>query len=80
MQLGVIAARAGDSLARQERRFALALLAPSLLVLLLTTTVPLVYLAWTGLNRVTPSSPSMTLLWGRRYMLQAYFTLGLGSE
>jgi multiple sugar transport system permease protein len=36
------AARAA-SLARQERRFALALLAPALLVLLLTTTVPLVY-------------------------------------
>ena len=57
MQLGVIAARPGDSLARQERRFALALLAPSLLVLLLTTTVPLVYLAWTGLNRIDLSMP-----------------------
>jgi multiple sugar transport system permease protein len=51
------AARRGDSLARQERRFALALLAPSLLVLLLTTTVPLVYLAWTGLNRIDLSMP-----------------------
>ena len=57
MQLAVIAARPGDSLARQERRFALALLAPSLLVLLLTTTVPLVYLAWTGLNRIDLSMP-----------------------
>ena len=57
MQLGVIAARPGDSLARQERRFALALLAPALLVLLLTTTVPLVYLAWTGLNRIDLSMP-----------------------
>ena len=57
MQLAVIAARPGDSLARQERRFALALLAPSLLVLLLTTTVPLVYLAWTGLNRIDLGMP-----------------------
>ena len=57
MQVAVNAARPGDSLARQERRFALALLAPSLLVLLLTTTVPLVYLAWTGLNRIDLSMP-----------------------
>jgi multiple sugar transport system permease protein len=57
VQLAVIAARPGDSLARQERRFALALLAPALLVLLLTTTVPLVYLAWTGLNRIDLSMP-----------------------
>jgi multiple sugar transport system permease protein len=48
---------AADSLARQERRFALALLAPALLVLLLTTTAPLVYLAWTGLNRIDLSMP-----------------------
>ena len=52
-----MAARPGDSLARQERRFALALLAPALLVLLLTTTVPLVYLAWTSLNRIDLSMP-----------------------
>lgn len=51
------AARAGDSLARQERRFALALLAPALLVLLLTTTVPLVYLGWTALNRIDLGMP-----------------------
>jgi multiple sugar transport system permease protein len=57
VQLAVIAARPGDSPARQERRFALALLAPSLLVLLLTTTAPLVYLAWTGLNRIDLSMP-----------------------
>lgn len=48
---------AGDSLARQERRFALTLLAPALLVLLLTTTVPLVYLAWTAMNRIDLSMP-----------------------
>jgi multiple sugar transport system permease protein len=51
------AARPGDTLARQERRFALALLAPALAVLLLTTTVPLVYLAWTSLNRIDLSMP-----------------------
>ncbi len=50
----------GDSLARQERRFALALLAPALLVLLLTTTVPLVYLGWTSLNRIDLSMPWLT--------------------
>jgi multiple sugar transport system permease protein len=55
-----MAGRPGDSLARQERRFALALLAPALVVLLLTTTVPLVYLAWTGLNRIDLSMPWLT--------------------
>jgi multiple sugar transport system permease protein len=52
-----MAARPGDTLARQERRFALALLAPALAVLLLTTTVPLVYLAWTSLNRIDLGMP-----------------------
>lgn len=50
-------APAVDSLARGERRFALALLVPALAVLLLTTTVPLVYLAWTSLNRIDLSMP-----------------------
>ena len=54
------ATRPGDSLARQERRFALKLLAPALLVLLLTTTVPLVYLAWTAVNRIDLSMPWLT--------------------
>jgi multiple sugar transport system permease protein len=57
MTVGAKAARPGDTLARQERRFALALLAPALGVLLLTTTVPLVYLAWTSLNRIDLSMP-----------------------
>ncbi len=60
MQSAVTAARTGDSLARQERRFAFALLAPALLVLLLTTTVPLVYLGWTSLNRIDFSMPWLT--------------------
>ena len=57
MTARVTAARPGDSLARQERRFALTLLAPALAVLLLTTTVPLVYLAWTSLNRIDLGMP-----------------------
>jgi multiple sugar transport system permease protein len=57
VQPAATAGRPGDSLARQERRFALALLAPALAVLLLTTTVPLVYLAWTSMNRIDLSMP-----------------------
>ena len=41
----------------QERRFALALFFPALAVLLLTTTVPLVYLAWNSLYRLDLSMP-----------------------
>jgi multiple sugar transport system permease protein len=40
------------TLASQERRFALSLLLPALLVLLLTTTTPLVYLVWNSLHRL----------------------------
>jgi len=45
------------TLATRERRFALALLAPALLVLVITTTAPLVYLAWTSMNRIDLSMP-----------------------
>jgi multiple sugar transport system permease protein len=45
------------TLASEERGFALALLAPALLILVLTTTAPLVYLAWTSLNRIDLSMP-----------------------
>ncbi|HEV8552277.1 MAG TPA: sugar ABC transporter permease [Casimicrobiaceae bacterium] len=45
------------TLAQQERRFAVALLAPALLILVLTTTAPLVYLLWTSLQRVDLSMP-----------------------
>src|SRR6476661_10323726 len=45
------------TLARQEQRFALALLAPALLLLLLTTTIPLVYLAWNSLQRIDLGMP-----------------------
>jgi multiple sugar transport system permease protein len=47
----------GDSLARRERRFALALLAPALVVLLVTTTAPLFYLAWNSLHRIDLGMP-----------------------
>jgi multiple sugar transport system permease protein len=49
--------RPGDSLARRERRFALALLAPALAVLVVTTTAPLFYLAWNSLHRIDLGMP-----------------------
>lgn len=45
------------TLAVRERRFALALFAPTLALLLLTTTAPLVYLLWTSLRRIDLSMP-----------------------
>ncbi|RZI92902.1 MAG: sugar ABC transporter permease [Variovorax sp.] len=48
------------TLAAQERRFAFALLVPALAVLLLVTTVPLVYLAWNSLNRIDLGMPWMS--------------------
>ncbi len=45
------------SLLAQERRFALLLFVPALLVLLLTTTVPLVYLGWNSLHKLDLSMP-----------------------
>jgi multiple sugar transport system permease protein len=49
--------QATRTLAAQERRFALSLLAPALLVLLLITTAPLVYLAWNSLHRIDLGMP-----------------------
>jgi multiple sugar transport system permease protein len=46
-----------STLAQQERRFALLLFAPALVVLILTTTAPLVYLAWTSLQRIDLAMP-----------------------
>jgi multiple sugar transport system permease protein len=48
------------SLAAQERRFAFSLLGPALIVLLLTTTAPLVYLAWNSLMRIDLAMPWMS--------------------
>ena len=51
------AAATAPSLEVQERRFALALFLPALVLLLLTTTVPLVYLVWTSLFRLDLGMP-----------------------
>jgi multiple sugar transport system permease protein len=48
------------TLASQERRFALGLLAPALVVLFLATTVPLVYLAWSSLWNLNLSMPYLS--------------------
>jgi len=54
-------ARTGpDSFERRERRFALALFAPALIVLLITTTAPLVYLLWSSVQRIDLSMPWLT--------------------
>jgi len=55
-----------------ERRFALALFLPALLLLVVTTTVPLVYLLWTSLQRVDLSMPWLTGFAG----LENYAQLG----
>jgi multiple sugar transport system permease protein len=44
---------------RPERRFALALVSPALLVLLATTTAPLVYLFWQSLHNINLAMPGM---------------------
>ena len=55
-----------------ERRFALALCLPALLLLVVTTTVPLVYLLWTSLQRIDLSMPWLTGFAG----LENYAQLG----
>jgi multiple sugar transport system permease protein len=61
MAISMTAPAAGGAgpvtLARQEQRFALALLAPAILLLLLTTTIPLVYLAWNSMQRIDLGMP-----------------------
>lgn len=54
------AAATGRSLASQERRFALALLAPALIVLVCATTIPLVYLVWSSLQRLDLAMPYLS--------------------
>jgi multiple sugar transport system permease protein len=46
-----------STLAQQERRFALALFLPALGVLVLTTSAPLVYLAWASVHRIDLGMP-----------------------
>jgi multiple sugar transport system permease protein len=48
------------SIEQQERRFARALLGPALLLLLVITTAPLVYLLWTSLQRLDLGMPWLT--------------------
>ncbi len=45
------------SIESEERRFALVLLGPALLLLLLTTTAPLVYLLWNSVHRIDLGMP-----------------------
>jgi multiple sugar transport system permease protein len=47
-------------MAQRERRFALTLLAPALVVLVLTTTAPLLYLLWMSMLRVDLSMPALS--------------------
>lgn len=47
-------------MARRERRFALTLFLPAFLVLLVTTTFPLIYLVWSSLWRIDLSMPWLT--------------------
>ena len=56
MTLATPAGVAG-TLERQERRFALALFAPAFLLLLVTTTAPLVFLGWNSLQKLDLSMP-----------------------
>ena len=44
---------------RPERRFAIALAAPAIVVLVLTTTFPLVYLVWQSLQNINLSMPGL---------------------
>jgi len=46
-----------STLEQQERRFALLLFLPALIALLVTTTAPLVYLAWASVMRIDLSMP-----------------------
>ena len=55
-----------------ERRFALALFLPALLLLVVTTTLPLVYLLWTSVQRVDLSMPWLSGFAG----LENYAKLG----
>lgn len=44
---------------RNEHAFALALIAPSLIFLLITTTAPICFLLWSSLHRLNPAMPFM---------------------
>jgi multiple sugar transport system permease protein len=59
-----------------ERRFALALFLPALLLLVATTTLPLVYLIWTSLQRIDLSMPWLSGFAG----LENYAKLGADAR
>ncbi len=58
--MAVPSPRGLPTLESRERRFALSLLGPALVLLLLTTTAPLIYLVWTSLQRIDLGMPWMS--------------------
>ena len=57
MAAAIPSSRGLPTLESRERRFALSLLGPALVLLLLTTTAPLIYLVWTSLQRIDLGMP-----------------------
>ncbi len=60
MAAAIPSPRGLPTLESRERRFALSLLGPALVLLLLTTTTPLIYLVWTSLQRIDLGMPWLT--------------------
>ena len=60
MAAAIPSSRGLPTLESRERRFALSLLGPALVLLLLTTTAPLIYLVWTSLQRIDLGMPWMS--------------------
>jgi multiple sugar transport system permease protein len=60
MAEAIPSSRGSPTLESRERRFALSLLGPALVLLLLTTTAPLIYLVWTSLQRIDLGMPWLT--------------------
>jgi multiple sugar transport system permease protein len=60
MAEAIPSSRGLPTLESRERRFALSLLGPALVLLLLTTTAPLIYLVWTSLQRIDLGMPWLT--------------------
>jgi multiple sugar transport system permease protein len=60
MAAAIPSSRGLPTLESRERRFALSLLGPALVLLLFTTTAPLIYLVWTSLQRIDLGMPWLT--------------------
>jgi multiple sugar transport system permease protein len=60
MAAAIPSSRGLPTLESRERRFALSLLGPAFVLLLLTTTAPLIYLVWTSLQRIDLGMPWLT--------------------